>query len=134
MPADKVMSLYIDRDGELWAGSYGGGLMLYDKENDRFSTFRSTELKNNRIAYSMIRDEDGRMWVATSNGLTSFSMPFSEVRYYTSDDGLLDEIVDGNSAVRTPDGNIWFSSHNGIVGFNPRLFHTDGKVPPIVLT
>lgn len=134
LPADKVMSLYIDRDGELWAGSYGGGLMLYDKENDRFSTFRSTELKNNRIAYSMIRDEDGRMWVATSNGLTSFSMPFSEVRYYTADDGLLDEIVDGNSAVRTPDGNIWFSSHNGIVGFNPRLFHTDGKVPPIVLT
>ena len=134
LPADKIMSVFIDRDGTLWAGAYGGGILRYDRESDSFVTFDESELKNNRIAFSMVRDEDGRMWVATSKGLTSFSIPFGDVRYYTVNDGLLDEIIDGHTAVRTPDGNVWFSSHNGIVSFNPRLFHTDGKVPPVMLT
>lgn len=132
LPADKIMSVIIDRDGTLWAGAYGGGIMRHDRESNSFEVFN--DLKNNRIAFSMIRDEDGAMWVATSDGLTSFSLPFSDVRYYTVGDGLLDGMVDGHTALRTPDGNLWFSSHNGIISFNPRKFYMDGKMPPIALT
>ncbi len=134
LPANKIMSVYLDEDGNLWAGSYGAGIMRYDKERDAFETFDDSVLKNNRIAFSLIRDEDDRIWAATSKGLVSFEYPFEDIRYYTVYDGLLDEIVDGHTAIRTSDGTMYFSSHNGVISFNPRKFHTDNRIPPLMLT
>lgn len=134
LPANKIMSVYLDEDGDLWAGSYGGGIMRYDRDRDAFETFDDSVLKNNRIAFSLIRDEDGRVWAATSKGLVSFEYPLEDIRYYTVNDGLLDEIVDGHTAIRASDGTMFFSSHNGVISFNPRRFHTDNRIPPIMLT
>lgn len=134
IPVDKIMSVYLDEDGVLWAGTYGAGIMKYDSAKKVFNTFEKYRLKNNRIAFSMVQDEDGRMWVATSKGLISLKEPLDDVRYYTVLDGLLDEMIDGHNGIKTKDGNIYFSSHNGIIRFNPRMFQSDNKIPPLVLT
>ena len=134
LTANKIMSVFIDRDDNLWACSYGGGIMRYDRDRDTFETFDDSVLRNNRIAFSLIRDEGGRIWAATSKGLVSFEYPLDDIRYYTVYDGLLDEIVDGHTAIRTSDGTMYFSSHNGVISFNPRRFHTDNRLPPIMLT
>jgi ligand-binding sensor domain-containing protein/signal transduction histidine kinase/DNA-binding response OmpR family regulator len=134
LPVDKIMSIYQDDKQEIWAGTYGVGVMRYDPKEDRFVIFQAITPDLARIAFAMMEDDDGRMWIATSNGLVSLNYPEREVNYYTTKDGLLDDMIDGHSSVKTSDGNIYFSSHNGFIRFNPRRFQSDNRIPPLVIT
>lgn len=134
LPADKIVSVYQDQAQVIWAGTYGAGLMRYDSNEDKFITAEGIDPGNVRIAFSMIEDDDERLWVATSNGLVSLKYPHKDVNYYTTKDGLLDDMIDGHSGVKTSDGNIYFSSHNGFIRFNPRQFQSDNRIPPLIIT
>ena len=134
IPVDKFMCIYEDSKGGIWAGSYGEGFLLYDRDLDSFSSYDSQGVLPSRIAFSMVEDMDGRMWVATSRGIVSFKYPSMEFRSYTTADGLLDDMVEGHSALPTSSGDIYFSSNNGLIRFNPGRFFTANVVPPIVIT
>lgn len=134
IPVDKFMCIYEDSKGGVWAGSYGEGFLRYDKESDSFRNYDSDGTLRSRIAYSMVEGPDGRMWVATSKGLVSFSYPSTDFRSYTTADGLLDNMIEGHSALVTSDGTIYFSSNNGLVRFNPDRFFSVNRVPPLVIT
>lgn len=134
LPVDKIMAIFQDGTQGIWAGTYGAGFMRYNSEEDRFVTPEGIDPKFVRIAFSMMEDDDGKIWIATSNGLVSMKYPDKDVNYYTTKDGLLDDMIDGHSGLKTSDGNIYFSSHNGFIRFNPRHFQSDNRIPPLVIT
>lgn len=134
IPVDKFMFIYEDQEGGIWAGSYGEGFLRYDRDSDSFRSCFSGDAVRSRIAYSMVEDAGGRMWVATSRGIVSFTWPATDVRRYTTADGLLDDMVEGHSALATSDGRLWFASNSGLVSFNPATFFTVNSCPPLVLT
>ena len=134
IPVDKFMCVYEDSKGGVWAGSYGEGFLRYDRPTDSFSRYDSAGALPSRIAYSMVEGQDGRMWVATSRGIVSFTYPSSDFRTWTTADGLLDNMVEGHTALVTADGTIYFSSNNGLVRFNPERFFSVNRIPPLVLT
>lgn len=134
IPVDKFTCIYEDSDGGIWAGSYGEGFLLYDKASDSFRSYDSDGVLPSRIAFSMVEDMGGRMWVATSRGIVSFKYSSREFRSYTTADGLLDDMVEGHRALSTQSGDMYFSSNNGLVRFNPYMFFTANIVPPLVLT
>ena len=134
IPVDKFMCVYVDSKGGVWAGSYGEGFLLYDRESDSFRPYDTDGSLPSRIAYSMVEGLDSRMWVATSKGIVSFAYPSTDFRSYTTADGLLDNMVEGHSAMMTADGTVYFSSNNGLISFNPDRFFSVNRVPPLVLT
>lgn len=134
IPVDKFMCIYEDSKGGIWAGSYGEGFLRYDRQCDSFRNYDSAGVLPSRIAYSMVEGQDGRMWVATSRGIVSFTYPSTDFRFWTTADGLLDNMVEGHTALVTADGTFYFSSNNGLVCFNPDEFFSVNRVPPIVLT
>ncbi len=71
LSADAVTTLYEDRRGRLWVGTYGGGLNLYRGDGD-FAAFRhdpadGTSLANDRV-FSIAEDADSMLWLATDGG------------------------------------------------------------------
>ncbi len=134
IPVDKIMSIYEDKEGRIWAGTYGAGIILFDSRENKFISFDGGNEKNIRIAFSMIEDDDGRMWVATSDGLVSFLYRQGDINHYSIQDGLLDNMIEGHSGVRTLDGNLYFSSYDGFIRFNPRRFWSNNRIPPLVIT
>ncbi len=71
LSADAVTTLYEDRRGRLWVGTYGGGLNLYRGGND-FAVFRhdpadGTSLGNDRV-FGVAEDPAGMLWLATDGG------------------------------------------------------------------
>jgi signal transduction histidine kinase/ligand-binding sensor domain-containing protein/DNA-binding response OmpR family regulator len=134
MPVDKIMSVYQDEAQRIWVGTYGMGFMRYDANEDRFVIFERIDADFVRIAFSIMEDDDKKLWIATSNGLVSLNHSYEDVNYYTTKDGLLDDMIDGHSSVKTSDGNIYFSSHNGFIRFNPRQFQSDNRIPPLIVT
>ena len=76
---DNVTALVEDRDGILWIGTLGG-LSSYDKATDTFRSYRrdparSDGISSNRVSTSsqaILEDRDGKIWIATANGLNAF--------------------------------------------------------------
>jgi len=70
-----IQDFYEDSYGDLWIGT-GGGLDLYDRQNERFIHFRHDpndplSLIDNRIqSNSIVEDEEGNLWIGTWAGLS----------------------------------------------------------------
>ena len=64
---DDIRVLYQDRDGALWVGTFGGGLVRY--KDGQFTSYTvQSGLSNNTIT-SMLQDRSGNLWVGTDDGL-----------------------------------------------------------------
>jgi len=74
---ERLESLYIDHDGTLWVGTFGGGLNRYDEETDTFTRFMHdpgdpTSLSQDTVTV-ILEDRDGTLWVGTHGGLTGWT-------------------------------------------------------------
>ena len=65
--ADSVFCLTVTRDGTLWIGVEGGGLVHY--RDDHFREFTVLDGLSNNVVRAIFEDRDGLLWVGTDQGL-----------------------------------------------------------------
>jgi len=110
--ARAVYILSVDPMGNKWVGTYGGGLSRFDGRTwKRFST--DDGLGDNWV-YDIKYDRDGKMWVATWNGVSV--LEGEKFRTYRVADGLPDKWV--YSIAYDRDGVFWFGTEAGISRFD----------------
>jgi ligand-binding sensor domain-containing protein/signal transduction histidine kinase/DNA-binding response OmpR family regulator len=106
-----VTSIYQDKYGFMWFGTYDG-LNKYDGYS--FKTFRnrlndSSSLINNRIV-ALEEDQDNNLWVATKKGISLYSnrtSKFSPVYYYSFRQHTLQKIEGSINDIKTDKaGNV----------------------------
>lgn len=72
-PPEWVWCLFEDSSGTLWAGTLGGGLVHYDRANDKFTRMLSDPENPSSLPHNVVRsvteDKNGNLWVGTSDGL-----------------------------------------------------------------
>lgn len=139
LPGNKVLSVFKDSIGRIWATTFGAGFCLYDEHTDDFRVYDQKVLGGGRhipsdIGYKIVEDDNGNLWISTNKGLVCFTPATLETKAYTTTDGLLDDAFNYNAGYKTSDGTLFFGSADGFVRFNPRKFHTDTRIPQIVVT
>lgn len=77
LSAGWVLSIYEDRSGTLWVGTYGGGLNRFDRATERFTRFihapnHPQSLSTNTVKV-IYEDRTGALWVGTDEGLNQFN-------------------------------------------------------------
>ena len=92
-----IQRVFIDRQGTLWAGTFGGGLNRFDPDTETFSHYRHDE--NDRRSLSqdhvtaLFEDTQGTFWVGTqSGGLNRFDRTsglFTRYQHDPEDEGSL---------------------------------------------
>ncbi|WP_300602368.1 two-component regulator propeller domain-containing protein [Niabella sp.] len=112
-----VRVVFEDRKKRLWFGYNGDGLSLYDPSTGATKLWRSTDKTPNTIVGDIIisinEDKDGKIWVATFNGITSIDLDKNRFTSYTMKDGLPSNMVGG---IAVDDSNrIWFGTAAGMV-------------------
>lgn len=83
--SNDVYSVFQDRHGHIWIGLFGGGINLLQEHSDGSVYFisRLNGLKNYPTyglyleVRDIVEDKDGRIWVATTDGLMSFRSSFN---------------------------------------------------------
>src|SRR5262245_24390088 len=103
-----VRSLLRDRDGGLWIGTLGHGLIhVHEGRTDHFTT--ADGLSGNYV-YSLIEDREDNIWARTESGLDRFR-DFA-VRTFSSRQGLFGDIV--GSVLAGRDGSVWIATYSGL--------------------
>ncbi|XHS78146.1 two-component regulator propeller domain-containing protein [Burkholderiaceae bacterium UC74_6] len=104
----KANKLLRDRDGGLWIGTEGHGIIhLKDGQAD---TFTRAEGLSGNIACSLFQDREGNIWFGSEKGLDRFrKLPVTSL---SVQQGLPNEVT--KSVLATTDGSIWVATDDGL--------------------
>ena len=103
-----VIALEVDANGQVWAGTWGGGLSNFDGK--RWKTYTTIEgLPGNHI-FMLHIDNRGQLWIGTNNGLAQWQN--GKFKVMTTADGLFDNNV--FAMATSPEGDKWIGSYGGV--------------------
>jgi ligand-binding sensor domain-containing protein len=74
--------------GELWLGTYGGGLNRFNPKSGNFSHFCLKQGMINDSVRGIVEDNQGNLWISTTLGLSRFDPVALSFDHYNVNDGL----------------------------------------------
>ena len=111
-----VSSLYIDRSGIVWLGTFNGP-MCYNHSLEKLFSYNLADAALKARVYSFLEASDGRIWIGTGEGLTVCDRNRSTATVYSEADGLSNNVVD--AILEAVDGTLWISTSYGLNRLDP---------------
>jgi len=111
-----VSSVYIDRSGTVWLGTYNGP-MCYNPALGRLLTYDVGDAVIKARVYCFQESSDGRIWIGTGEGLTSCDRTRGTTTFYSESEGLSSNVIDG--ILEAGDGTLWVSTSYGLNRLDP---------------
>jgi len=130
---DEIWSLALDRGGNIWIGTYGGGLTL------AVPTAFGMERPGMERAevQAVLRDRQGGLWLGrASSGLAWYPPESDTPMVYRADTNNPDSLADDGVTALLEDrqGKIWVGTRRGLLDrFDPDTGRFSHKVPKNVL-
>ena len=134
LPNDLTLSILKDRLGNIWVGTFSGGLSLFDRKTNQFITFSEKDGLNNATVYAIVEDKQGRIWVSTNKGISSFDLKTKKFTNYTIYNGVQNNNFVLGAGFSLSDGEIYFGGADGFNYFNPQYFKRNKNVPSVLFT
>jgi signal transduction histidine kinase/ligand-binding sensor domain-containing protein/AraC-like DNA-binding protein/ActR/RegA family two-component response regulator len=134
LPSDFVLDIHCDAAGNMWVGTMGGGLSVFDARTGKFISYSETEGLSNAVVYKILEDHEGKLWVSTNKGISSFDLKNRQFKNYTHYNGLQRNPFNRGSGLRTSGGEMYFGGLDGFNYFNPVTLHSNRNVPALVFT
>lgn len=134
IPAGRMNRVYVADDGELWFCTDGFGLYRYVPATDSFDVIYSDDNLPLSIYYTVLRDDDGLLWISSNKGLIKYDRDSRETTIYTVDDGLQSNQFNFRSSLKTSDGLLWFGGINGLSSFNPSEMKAGTCEPTVMIS
>jgi len=118
-----VQFIHRDRSGQMWVGTFGGGLnkviSVKGAEKLKFQIFAKKDGLPNDIILSIAEDKRGNLWLATENGLSVYDRAAGTFKNYDSYDGLPQTAFSEAACFRSYTGDLYFGLVEGYISFNP---------------
>ncbi len=138
MAAGEVVSFLTDRLGRLWIGTDDSGIAVMLGRDaagrPRFHRVTVADGLPDPDMNRMLADADGRVWVATDNGLAVIDPQDFTVRALRDADGAAIATYLNSSGDRTPQGELLFGGHGGLTVVRPRAVGAWGYKAPVVIS
>jgi signal transduction histidine kinase/ligand-binding sensor domain-containing protein/DNA-binding response OmpR family regulator len=129
-----VRSIYEDSHGNLWLGTEGGGLQLFDRMRQRvIARYTIAEGLSSDAVLTILEEGSGHLWLSTLNGLGRFDIKKRESRNFYQADGLQSNQFHYNSALALRSGQLAFGGIKGLNLFYPESIRINHAMPPLRL-
>jgi len=132
-----ILSIYESKNGDLWIGTFGGGLNKLIKSangNIHFKVYREKEGLPNNVIKSMLEDEEGKLWIATNKGLSHFDPRKETFKNYDVSDGLQSNEFSELASFKRDNGQMLFGGVNGFNAFYPDSITDNPYLPQVAIT
>ena len=120
---DRVTTIFRDREGKLWIGTYNG-LDILEEETGRFTHFNDITDDRNNLSSDWVRsicqDSKGILWLGTVNGgLNRYDPKTKTISYYknvaTDPSSLSHNYI--SSIYEDKSGVIWIGTNSGGINY-----------------
>jgi ligand-binding sensor domain-containing protein/AraC-like DNA-binding protein len=132
LSANQAFCLYFDSQKQLWAGTEGSGLCLYNPDTDSFDDKQLLYNLPGDMVCSIEEDKSGNLWLGTNCGLARIVSAgddeHTSTRVFTTGDGLQDNYFNPHCSFQL-NNKLFFGSNKGFISFVPtELNHTKRTV------
>jgi ligand-binding sensor domain-containing protein/serine phosphatase RsbU (regulator of sigma subunit) len=124
---DNAGNLYADRAGNIWIGTWGGGLDKYDPLTGQFTHYRHNPNSPNSISFDRVQtifeDKAGNIWIGTAGGgLNKLEPETGTFTLYQSDPDTAGSISNDRiwRVVEDNRGQLWIATSDGLNRFDPQ--------------
>jgi ligand-binding sensor domain-containing protein/signal transduction histidine kinase/CheY-like chemotaxis protein/AraC-like DNA-binding protein len=111
----RVRSIVEDGGNRLWLGTEGGGLLLFNTKNGKFTRYTQNDGLPSNAVLNILPDRNGALWLSTFYGLSKFNPTQKKFYNFFASDGLQSNQFSYLAAAKLESGELLFG---GIKGFN----------------
>lgn len=125
----EIQDLFVDREGSIWMGVVGHGLLRWVGE-DRWEAYTQADGLSDNLVWAATRDHQGRLWIGTESGLNWIPVGGNTPKVWHSP-GV--QISRASALEVSTDGALWLGSMAGsLIRIDPKsLAGTQIKTPAI---
>ncbi len=117
MNSTDVRSILEDSRGNIWFGTWSGGVSMYNGQT--FTHYSVKEGLSDNSVLSCLEDSSGNLWFGTwGGGVSMYNGEF--FTHFTEKEGLCNNDV--WSILEDSSGNIWFGTERGVSLYNGKSF------------
>ncbi|MFZ2960370.1 MAG: two-component regulator propeller domain-containing protein [Candidatus Ozemobacteraceae bacterium] len=124
------MRAYAVHGDQLWVGTHGDGIVVYDGGNTKNFNSRNTITQADKkdgllcdlVTCLTIDDHAGRVWVGTYEGLASCNLDGADWKRFTTKDGLPNDVV--RDLAIDDKGSVWVGTPSGVACFDGETWKT----------
>jgi signal transduction histidine kinase/DNA-binding response OmpR family regulator/ligand-binding sensor domain-containing protein len=118
----RVTSICKDNNGQIWIGTYNGGLNKIMFKNGDIVGFQNRKNQINlpvSSIFDILADDKNNLWISSNNGIIKYNtqtntyIPYA----YPMSEGISKFNIKGGA--KTKDGQLFFAGNNGIIAFYP---------------
>jgi len=119
-----VWTVYTDRQGIIWIGTYGGGLDAFDPATETFTHYTANpddpESLSHNVIKALFEDQSGTLWVGTDDGLNRFDRETHTFTHYRANpDNPRSLSNDRIKAIQQDrSGALWIGTGSGLNRLN----------------
>lgn len=129
-----IRSLYMDKNGDLWIGTYDGlNVLYYTKGKISIKKNYKREYLPNNVIQGIVGDSNNNIWISSNGGLTQIPSSGQPITY-TIQDGLLSNEFSEHATYISNDGQLFFGGIKGVSYFNPYKLKTSNSFHDVTIT
>lgn len=127
---NRIMCIDEADDGRIWAGTYSGGLQIFDPNTREIRILNTTNGLSNNTVINILKDDSGVRWLSTYSGITLVSPDGHVLTRLFEQDGLSTNEFNRYSSYKDSRGRLAFGSIRGLNVIEPevikaRLLHRE---------
>ncbi|MFH1320671.1 MAG: two-component regulator propeller domain-containing protein [Bacteroidota bacterium] len=122
-----VWAILEDSKGNIWFGTYKGGVYMYDGNN--FTDQRTNLGFESDVCLSILEDKQGKLWFGTFDGVFMYDPTErngNKLTAFTEEDGLSSDLV-YLMTIDNDEKYLWIGTNQGLNKLNVSLFRETGK-------
>ncbi|MFC3562438.1 two-component regulator propeller domain-containing protein [Pedobacter jamesrossensis] len=132
--SNKVICMFDDGLGNLWLGTDGSGLNVLNKKTGKFTVYDDENWIKSAVIYGIIKDNAGKMWFSTNNGVFEFDPKTKTKRSFGKWDNLQSQQYNYKAYYKDSSGKLYFGGINGFNAFYPDQIKKTVSTPKVSFT
>ncbi|HEX6846085.1 MAG TPA: histidine kinase [Chitinophagaceae bacterium] len=120
-PVKEISSnLVFDKNGKMYFGVFGNGLIIYDLKNKTYSRLTRLDGLPDNVIMSLFLYGNRTLWIATENGLASYDLDSKKISSFGASDGMPTDFNSCRTLYFDPVDSLLYADFvSAIVRFDP---------------
>lgn len=124
--SNTINSIIKDSSGNLWLGTYGGGIFHYDRKGHFFENYSRSDGLSGEFINTLALDQAGNLWVSSSRGIDIIESKTKKI-VRINEDMQFDDQGYINNLLIAKDKKFFYTSNNLILSIDPAQYASTDK-------